>query len=267
MPRITIRRAMLIIAVLAYGMFVGPMLLDAVWLGPKEISCGTPCPAKLRSVALALVGFRDENHRYPSGTYLDTSLPYDDRLSFYAELMPHLDNQDLYDQMEWDQPWNAGFNGKIAATTNKRLQCTDQDLVLGCPSPTAYVGIAGLGLDAPLLAATDPRAGVFGYDRVTTLAEISDGTANTMVVAETAIVSGCWLQGGPATVRGVDPARKPYLGPKCQFGGLHQGGAWVAMADGSVRWVKDSVAPAAFEGLSTIAGGERLPPNWGPASP
>ena len=30
MPRITIRRAMLIIAVLPYGMFVGPMLLDAV---------------------------------------------------------------------------------------------------------------------------------------------------------------------------------------------------------------------------------------------
>ena len=213
------------------------------------------------------MGFRDENHRYPSVTYLDTSLPYQDRLSFYAELMPHLDQQDIYDQMEWNRPWNVGFNEKVAGSSIKRLQCTDQDFVVGGPLSTAYVGIAGLGLDAPLLAKSNPRVGVFGYDRVTTLVDIKDGTANTMVVAETAIVSGSWLQGGPATVRGVDPARKPYLGPNCQFGGLHQGGAWVAMADGSVRWVKDSIAPAAFEALATMADGEMLPPGWGQEAP
>ena len=33
------------------------------------------------------------------------------------------------------------------------------------PSPTHYLGVAGLGEDAPLLPLTDPRAGFFGYDR------------------------------------------------------------------------------------------------------
>ena len=103
---------------------------------------------------------------------------------------------------------------------------------------------------------------MFGYDRVTTMADIKDGLANTMVIAETAKVTGSWLQGGPATVRGLDPAEKPYVGLNLQFGGLHRGGAWVAMADGSVRWVSDSISPTVFEALSTMAGGERLPNDW-----
>jgi hypothetical protein len=58
-------------------------------------------------------------------------------------------------------------------------------------------------------------------------------------------------------VRGLNPARTPYVGPKRQFGGLHTGGAWVAMADGSLRKVSESVDPKVFEALSTMAGGER----------
>ena len=89
--------------------------------------------------------------------------------------------------------------------------------------PASYIGIAGVGTDAPLLPKSDPRAGIFGYDRVCSLADIKDGVANTMLLAETAKVSGSWLQGGPATVRGLDPAQKPYLGPNRQFGGMHRG--------------------------------------------
>jgi prepilin-type processing-associated H-X9-DG protein len=82
------------------------------------------------------------------------------------------------------------------------------------------------------------------------------------LIAETAQVSGSWFQGGPATVRGLDRAQKPYIGLGRQFGGLHGGGACVAMADGSVRWVRDSINPLVFESLSTMAGGESLPTNW-----
>ncbi len=37
----------------------------------------------------------------------------------------------------------------------------------------------------------------------------------------------------------------------------------VAFADGSVRFLRDTIDPSVFEALSTIAGGERLPANWG----
>lgn len=75
---------------------------------------------------------------------------------------------------------------------------------------------------------------------------------------DTRLVIGSWIQGGPATVRGLDFAQQPYVGGGRQFGGLHPHGACVAMADGSVRWVKDSINPGVFEAMSTMGGGERL---------
>ena len=47
----------------------------------------------------------------------------------------------------------------------------------GMPEPLHYVGIAGLGTDAPTLPAGHP-AGVFGYDRRTRTADITDGAVD-----------------------------------------------------------------------------------------
>ncbi len=64
------------------------------------------------------------------------------------------------------------------------------------------------------------------------------------------------------TVRGLDPARPPYIGPNGQFGGNHPGGANVLFADGSARFVSDSIDPKIFEAMSTMAGGEKLSADW-----
>jgi prepilin-type processing-associated H-X9-DG protein len=103
---------------------------------------------------------------------------------------------------------------------------------------------------------------VFGYDRQTRIEDFTDGTANTMMVIETAVAGGPWTAGGPATVRGLDPARQPYIGTGRQFGGTHRGGAMVAMADGSVKFLTETIDPKVFEALSTVSGGERLPSGW-----
>jgi prepilin-type processing-associated H-X9-DG protein len=128
--------------------------------------------------------------------------------------------------------------------------------------PTSYVGIAGLGTDAPFLPNGHPRAGVFGYDRQTTLKDLKDGASCTMVVTESGRVRTSWLEGGPATVRGLDTADLPYIGPGRQFGGLHRtSGANVAFADGAVRFISDTIDPRIFEAISTIAGGEHVSPD------
>jgi hypothetical protein len=36
----------------------------------------------------------------------------------------------------------------------------------------------------------------------------------------------------------------------------------VAMADGSVRFLNDTIDPTVFEALATVAGGEPLPAGW-----
>jgi prepilin-type processing-associated H-X9-DG protein len=262
MPQVTIRRAMLIIAVLACGMFVGLPLLDAIWLRPRETP-GTGCIKNLRDIALGILEFESFNGVFPAGSWPNADLEPESRLSWYAQILPHIEHHKEYQSLETDQRWDAGQNRVLAHKTFDVLNCRSAArLAPGSPEPAPYIGIAGLGRDAPWIAKSDTRAGVFGYDRQTTMADIRDGSANTMMIAETGRVSGSWIQAGPATVRGLDPGRQPYIGTGRQFGGLHGGGALVAMADGSVRRIQATVSPPIFEALSTMAGGEKLPKDW-----
>jgi prepilin-type processing-associated H-X9-DG protein len=51
-----------------------------------------------------------------------------------------------------------------------------------------------------------------------------------------------------------------YIGPGRPFGGLHHGsGANVAFADGSVRFISQTIDPRVFEAVSTISGGKKVP--------
>jgi prepilin-type processing-associated H-X9-DG protein len=221
------------------------------------------CASNIHNVVLGVLGYVNVNGVFPTGSWPNPDLDPEDRLSWYAQILPQIDNQDVYDTLEKDQAWSDPQNNVVSFQKISYLCCQNRAAVPpGSPQPASYVGIAGLGVDAAILPKAHARAGVFGYDRRTTLADITDGAANTLLIAETAIARGSWLQGGFATVRGLDPARKPYIGAGRQFGGLHGGGAWVAMADGSVRSVDETISPQIFEALSTMAGGERLPKDW-----
>jgi Protein of unknown function (DUF1559) len=221
------------------------------------------CESNFRKTALALLGCCKSVGSFPLGTVQNPDLKPTDRLGLYVPLSPYLNFPELYNSIDQAQPWNRDFNGSLARVRIEVLTCPNATPVESkAPKPTTSIGIAGLGTDAPLLPTADPRAGVFGFDRQTTLADIKDGAANTMMLAESGRAIGSWLQGGGATVRGLDPAKKPYIGPGRQFGGLHDGVAIVVMADGSVRFVSESVDPKVFEALSTMAGGEQVPAGW-----
>src|SRR5258705_490802 len=109
-------------------------------------------------------------------------------------------------------------------TYPKFVDASDLDYRAKTPAELHYPGIAGVGRDSPTLRREHPGAGVLGYDRQTGREDITDGAANTMMVAETELAIGPWIAGGPATVRGLDPDRKPYVGKGQQFGGRHSGG-------------------------------------------
>jgi prepilin-type processing-associated H-X9-DG protein len=46
------------------------------------------------------------------------------------------------------------------------------------------------------------------------------------------------------------------------MGSYHTGGANIALADGSVRFLRDSTSPQTLVALCTRAGGEVLPGDW-----
>jgi prepilin-type processing-associated H-X9-DG protein len=191
---------------------------------------------------------------FPPGTLPNPNLPPEKRLSWYVVLAPHFGQEAL--PFDRSQAWDADANRGPVRTLVKTLVCPSafQGAPPDEPVPTNYVGIAGLGPDAARLPAEDPRAGIFRYDGRTPVDAVRDGLAMTMVMTETAFEVGPWAAGGPPTLRGVDPAQRPHLGPGRVFGGTHPGGANVVFADGSIRFVIDKVRPDVFEAQATIAG-------------
>jgi prepilin-type processing-associated H-X9-DG protein len=166
--------------------------------------------------------------------------------------------EDLSDEIVHDSQSDARHRRRRSHLRRPHGTCEDDD-----SSRTQVLSIPEL----PTERAEHPsrRLGAcpqgFGYERQTTLADITDGLSYTMIVAESGRVGEPWLAGGPATIRGLDTAELPYIGVGRQFGGVHPSGMNVGFADGSVRWVENSVNPRILEALSTIAGGETLPVN------
>jgi prepilin-type processing-associated H-X9-DG protein len=262
MRTFTIRRLMLVIAAVAVvlGGWIGLERLSSY----REVKCGPTCGSNLKNIVLSLHAYHyhQDHNAFPSGTWLNPSLPPEKRLSWYAATLPYLDATEYWVLLDKSQPWDAESNEYVAGTRMMVLNCPEAPRApLPALLPTQYIGIAGLGTDAPFLPKGHPRAGIFGYERQTALADITDGAACTMIITESGRARGSWLAGGPATVRGLNTADLPYIGPGRQFGGIHSSGSMVAFADGSVRFVSDSIDPHVFEAFSTIAGGEKLPPN------
>ena len=98
-------------------------------------------------------------------------------------------------------------------------------------------------------------AGVFLAIGHTPNTAFLDGQHETIQFIETSRDVGPWLRGGAATLRGLAENDLPYLGHDRPFGGCHPGGTYVSRADGSVSFLRDSIDPAVFRAMLTIAGG------------
>jgi hypothetical protein len=196
--------------------------------------------------------------------------PPSDRVSWMRELLPYLDNSyvTVYQDINPDKSWRDEENAKAGrylisqfVNPNSGNYFTKVRGVNQRQAVTHFVGMAGVGPDAPYYAKNDPRAGIFGYDRNTTLADIKDGTSNTIYMIQVdSSVAGPWIAGGGATVRGTSEQGDD-VGKRGGFLAPHLGkqGTWIIMADGSVRYVTKDISPDVFKAMCTMAGGEPKP--------
>jgi prepilin-type processing-associated H-X9-DG protein len=275
--RLRLRTLLAAVALSAIMLAIGIMVIGKGGEG-QEDPAQAQCAYNLKQLGFGLFSYESSCGAFPAGTVINEGLPATHRLSWLTAIFGFLDQIHLL--TDPSEPWDGGANRvpmirfqsdeSIGGFATEPLG--DFDLAQcpahrhraqpGPPSETDYVGIAGLGVDAPSLPVRHPRAGFFGYDRQTRIVDIKDGISQTMMIAETSDANGPWTAGGPATVRGLDPSRRPYIGRGRQFGGMHRGGAAVLFADGSVRLIRETIDPAVFEALSTIVGRESVPSDW-----
>lgn len=226
------------------------LLLPAVQQA-REAARRTQSKNNLKMIGLGSHNYADSFGHLPRGTVENGDLPVEERLSWMVSILPYVDEAPLYNQFNMQEGFMSEANqplleNTIHVFTNPALGATGNS--------THYVGIGGLTEEGPTAELPSSIAGVFGYDRVTRFQDISDGTSNTVMVAESQGTTGPWNQGGTATIRAF--TQQPYINGPDGIGGPFRGGCQFLLCDGSVRFVSENIDPTVMEKLATIQGGE-----------
>ena len=266
------------------------LLLPAIQRS-RETQARLACTSNLKQIGLALHNYHGDLGRLPPAPaqYNRISSDPNARLSWTALILPYVEQNALWsksvaalrlDMSPWHNPPHVGLATVIrlyVCPTDSRLTNALTDANGITAAFTSYLGVSGGTSDNGVLGW--PRPGI-------RLADIRDGTSNTLMVGERpppdTLQAGWWYTGasdgswmprrGPDEgfpVAGVtfipgDPCQGPFkFGPgrtdnacdRFHFWSLHQGGANFLFADGSCRFLPHS-AERLMNALGTRAGGE-----------
>ncbi len=141
---------------------------------------------------------------------------------------------------------------------------------LSGPELTA-INTTNTGANIPVFCQAGGQSGIFGPNSATTMSSISDGTSQTIMVAEAERFMDTnpeyrnvqpllrypydgWAWGGPATLFStrLPPNKKEHFEAA---GGPHSGSVLVALADGSARAVSESVSLQVWQRLGNMSQG------------
>jgi type II secretory pathway pseudopilin PulG len=243
------------------------LLLPAVQAA-REAARRATCTNQLKQIGIALHNYHAALSSFPFLRGGTASNNY--RRSGWISLLPYMEQLPLYQQISTVQgtvpaggpdPGNTGY--VPWQTQVPGLLCPSDDggrkkapAGIGRSNYAFCVGdtVAGLGSGGNN-SNTDPR-GIFGYNSGTRIADIRDGTSNTVAVSERVVGQDAMrIRGGIATsVTGLGGASgNPSLcAAKAGSGGLYASGTSTAAWTG-IRWCDGYPA---YSGFTTV-----LPPN------
>lgn len=224
------------------------LLLPAVQQA-REAARRTASKNNLKQQALAMHNYYDTFSTFPPGTVAGTKFKPEERLSFFYELLPFLEQGALYEQMDRTQKWNAGPNdgsAKVAIPSLINPGHVGGPMTKSGYAATHYAGITGIGKDTGK-GNPDRNSGLWGYDRKLRFRDITDGTSNTIMFMEVKKDIGPWAQGGKSTARPL--TKKPYINGPDGFGSYFKGGCNAALTDGSVHFISENIDPEVLENM------------------
>ncbi len=222
------------------GVLVALFLVGAINGFPvrntREAARRTQCKNNLKQIGLALHRYHDKHGSFPPAYTVDAQ---GNRLhSWRTLILPFMDEQKLYESIDLTKPWDHLANAKARQTAIARYTCPSAEKREA--NRTVYLAISTPDSCFP---GSEPRK----------IRDITDGTSETMMVAEVAAGDSVeWMQ----------PLDQGELLFKAQFGldkeRSHTGGLQFLLGDGTVRFITRDVDPAVASGLTTIAGGETI---------
>ena len=200
----------LLVVIAIIGLLVA-LLLPAVQAA-REAARRTQCANHLRQIGLALHNYHGVHDRFPAGRMRNFVDGQGRCFSAYAHLLPYLEANNLFEKINFNaDPDDPAANGTALGQTVRVFLCpSDNHRVLQSNTVGAVVVNSAVhnyplntGTTFPLSPRNPgnvPVTGVFFENSWLRLAEILDGTSNTVCISET-IKS----EGGPSVWDGVSP--------------------------------------------------------------
>jgi prepilin-type N-terminal cleavage/methylation domain-containing protein/prepilin-type processing-associated H-X9-DG protein len=295
----TLIELLVVIAIIA---ILISLLLPAVQAA-REAARRTQCKNNLKQIGLALHSYHDSLRTFPPGYVAGSNdiTVTSPGWGWGAMLLPYLEQGSLYKQLNYSLPIEDPNNAVAAKTLLPVFVCPSDigpvapfpitsdpanTVTLVTVGPSSYFGCVGNDSSEVDNNAT-PWTGVLYRNSKTRIADITDGTACTIVVAERAWAqtNGTWI-GAPNTglIRAGKMNHSAPMYETAAFGvlghahwinnssdpdggmddlsSLHPNGAHVVFADGSVHFLMDATTEGGWEdtvqAMGTRSGGETV---------
>jgi prepilin-type N-terminal cleavage/methylation domain-containing protein/prepilin-type processing-associated H-X9-DG protein len=305
----TLIELLVVIAIIA--VLIG-LLLPAVQK-VREAAARMSCSNNLKQLALACHNYHDANSGFPPAKQdlpLYPRSPATPSLSWVPYILPYVEQDNLAKTYRLDRDWQDKTNDGVAPFTGASAGPNQiQVKTLICPSaPSGRVAANKRGVldyappnqlhrpnpfyTAHAMPPSDPTfVGILGHNVKRKVTEVTDGSSNTILLAEDGGRNQWWIMGkfvgsqpsnftiggesgawanpgSDITITGFNPANlnttRPVTPGPCavnctnanEIYAFHTAGANVAMGDGSVRFLKAGTDVNIVIPLVTRASGE-----------
>jgi prepilin-type N-terminal cleavage/methylation domain-containing protein/prepilin-type processing-associated H-X9-DG protein len=260
----------LLVVMAVIGVLIA-LLLPAVQ-SAREAARRAHCTNNLKQIALAAHNYNNVTGCFPLDLFYQS--PEEPNGWAYHSgsalvfLLPYLEQRPLYNSINFNFATRRPPNATLCATGFNTLWCPSDPSVagkldippewqdyVGLPvvTRTSYAGNGGLALDIGYYRFPDWMRGAFSYGSGVRATEFTDGLSNTLHLAErsvgrsptpSAYLFNHWILGGPfydvlMTETPINRAQNGHFSVTASS--YHPGGANLAFADGSVRFLKDSI--------------------------
>jgi hypothetical protein len=207
---------------------IGVALLLPAVQAAREAARRTVSINNLRQLGLGIINFESARGRFPaSAIYSEDGKPL---LSWRVQILPYLEEQELYEQFRLDEPWDSPHNRALIDRMPKAFACPN----LPARNKTPYLAVVG------------PHAMFFGKEG-RRIREITDGLSRTIMLVE-ANEPVIWTKPEDLSYN----ADEPFAG----LGHIRSGGFIACFADCHVQFIADRTDPDVLKAQFTVDQGD-----------